>query len=81
MCFFYELIMKGFFIMNYQPNPEPINNPIPEQGYMRLPAILAIIAVSRASWWRLVKEGKYPQPVKIIDMLGEECLMIDGGSA
>lgn len=27
------------------------------------PAIPAIIPVSRSSWWRGVKEGKYPQPV------------------
>lgn len=34
-------------------------------GYMRLPEILKIFPVSRSSWWAGVKEGRYPQSVKI----------------
>lgn len=38
---------------------------IPEVGFVRLPQILAVYPVSRATWWRGVSEGRYPQPVKI----------------
>ncbi|MEB0010644.1 AlpA family phage regulatory protein [Glaciimonas sp. Gout2] len=32
---------------------------------LRLPAVLARIPVCRASWWKGVKSGRYPQPVKL----------------
>ena len=35
------------------------------QGYLRLPDILKLIPVCKATWWRGVKSGLYPQPVKI----------------
>jgi len=44
-------------------------------GYLRLnqivgnkkstPPIAAIIPISKSSWWKGVKEGKYPQPIKL----------------
>jgi prophage regulatory protein len=37
----------------------------PETGYVRLPQVLAVYPVSRSTWWNGVKEGKYPQPVKL----------------
>jgi len=50
-------------------------NPIPEHGYLRLsqivgnrkasPPIPPIVPVSKASWWRGVKNGRYPKPVKL----------------
>jgi len=46
-----------------------------KNGYLRLnqivgnknanPPITAIIPISKSSWWKGVKEGKYPQPVKL----------------
>jgi predicted DNA-binding transcriptional regulator AlpA len=30
---------------------------------MRLPEVLAIVARSRASWYRLIKDGKAPKPI------------------
>jgi predicted DNA-binding transcriptional regulator AlpA len=36
-----------------------------ETGFLRLPAVLKIIPVSRSSWWQGVKDGRYPQPVKL----------------
>jgi prophage regulatory protein len=36
---------------------------LPEVGYVRLPQILAVIPISRASWWAGVKSGKYPAGV------------------
>jgi predicted DNA-binding transcriptional regulator AlpA len=37
---------------------------LPTTGYLRLPAILAVIPVSRSTWWNGVKEGRFPQPTK-----------------
>ncbi len=38
---------------------------LPETGFLRLPDVLRLIPVSRASWWLGVKNGRYPQGVKI----------------
>jgi predicted DNA-binding transcriptional regulator AlpA len=38
---------------------------IPETGFVRLPQVLAVIPVSKTCWWRGVKSGRYPKPVKI----------------
>ena len=42
-----------------------MNPQIPETGFLRLPKILELIPVSRASWWLGVKNGRYPPGVKI----------------
>ena len=42
---------------------------IPETGYLRLPQVLSVFPVSRSTWWSGVRNGRYPQPVK----LGERC--------
>ncbi len=34
-------------------------------GYLRLPQILEIIPVSRSTWYRGVKSGRYPQSVRL----------------
>jgi len=42
--------------------------PFPEVGLIRLSAILAPVGpipVSRSSWWAGVRNGIYPQPVKL----------------
>ena len=38
---------------------------IPAAGFLRLPQVLAFIPVGKSSWWRGVKAGRYPKPVKI----------------
>lgn len=38
---------------------------LPESGFVRLPAVLAVFPVSRSHWWAGVKTKKYPQPVKL----------------
>jgi prophage regulatory protein len=38
---------------------------IPEAGFMRLPAVLAVIPVGRSTWWAGVRTGRYPSPVKL----------------
>lgn len=34
---------------------------------LRLPTVLSIIPVSRASWYRGIASGRYPSPVKLSD--------------
>ena len=41
---------------------------LPDDGFVRLKSILAPVGpipVSRSSWWAGVKEGRFPQPVKL----------------
>jgi prophage regulatory protein len=41
---------------------------LPMTGFVRLPYILAPVGpipVSRSTWWAGVKDGRYPQPVKL----------------
>ena len=40
-------------------------DPLPQTGFVRLPVVLQHIPICATSWWNGVKEGKYPQPVKI----------------
>jgi predicted DNA-binding transcriptional regulator AlpA len=40
-------------------------HPIPEMGFVRLPSILAVFPVSKATWLAGVKTGRYPKPVKL----------------
>lgn len=35
---------------------------IPQTGFVRLGQILAVIPVSKSTWWAGVKSGRYPQP-------------------
>ncbi len=42
---------------------------LPETGFVRLPQILAVYPVSRATWWNMVKDGRAPKPIK----LSERC--------
>ena len=55
--------------------PESKVVPLPAIGFLRLhqiignpkadPPIPAIIPVSKSTWWNGVKEGRFPQPVKL----------------
>lgn len=38
---------------------------LPEAGFIRLPAVLAVIPVSKSTWWAGIKTGRFPQPVKL----------------
>lgn len=48
---------------------------LPQTGFLRIkqilgdnnqsPPVLPIIPVSKSTWWAGVKEGRYPQPVKL----------------
>ena len=38
---------------------------LPQQGFLRLPAILEIIPVGKSTWWEGVKSGRFPKGVKL----------------
>ena len=37
------------------------------KGYLRLRQVLKIFPVSSATWWRGVKDGSFPKPVKLTE--------------
>ena len=39
-------------------------NQTPITGFLDIPKILAVIPISKSSWWAGVKSGKYPKPIK-----------------
>ena len=39
--------------------------PLPPTGFIRLPQVLAVIPVGRATWWAGVRSGRFPKPVKL----------------
>ncbi len=38
---------------------------IPETGFVRLPQVLSVVPVCKATWWKGVKSGRYPKSVKL----------------
>ena len=42
---------------------------IPETGFIRLAQVLTVIPLGKSSWWKGVKSGRFPKPVK----LSERC--------
>ena len=38
---------------------------LPETGFLRLPAVLKVFPVSKSTWWQGIKDGRFPQPVKL----------------
>ena len=41
------------------------NSPLPETGFLRLPAILKVYPIGRSTWWQGVKDGRFPKPIKL----------------
>ena len=38
---------------------------LPAAGFVRLPVILKLFPVSKATWWAGVKSGRFPKSVKL----------------
>ena len=38
---------------------------LPQEGFVRLPAILKLIPVGESTWWAKVGKGIYPKPIKL----------------
>lgn len=43
----------------------PVIPILPATGFLRLPEVLRLYPVSKSTWWAGVREGRYPQPVKL----------------
>lgn len=46
----------------------PNNTNFPTTGFVRLPQIIAPngpIPVSKSTWWAGIKDGRFPQPIKL----------------
>lgn len=44
-----------------------MNNKYPDvsMGFLRLPDVLKLIPVSKATWWNGCKSGRFPKPYKL----------------
>ena len=40
-------------------------SPLPKEGFVRLPQVLAVIPFSKTQFWEGIKTGKYPSPIKL----------------
>lgn len=43
-------------------------NKLPDEGFVRLPAIIAphgVFPISKSTWWAGIAAGHYPKPVKL----------------
>ena len=40
-------------------------SPLPKEGFVRLPQVLAVIPVSKTQFCEGIKTGKYPSPIKL----------------
>src|SRR5450755_2778054 len=38
---------------------------LPDEGYVRLPAVLHAFPVCKTAWWNGVRSGRFPQPVRL----------------
>lgn len=38
---------------------------IEQSGFLRLPDVLKLIPVSKATWWNGCKSGRFPKPYKL----------------
>lgn len=41
------------------------SNAFPAEGFVRLPQILAFLAISKSCFYKGIREGRFPQPVKL----------------
>ena len=46
-------------------NEKSVMLELPATGLLRVRDVLQFVRVSRSSWWQGVKDGKFPQPIKL----------------
>ena len=44
---------------------ERIINPLPQEGFVRLPQVLHVLGIGKTTFWEGVKTGRFPAPVKL----------------
>jgi predicted DNA-binding transcriptional regulator AlpA len=61
----------SFKEVNHRARFEGINSRLPEEGFLRLWQIVggkghpALIPISKSAWWKGIREGRFPKPVKL----------------
>ena len=40
-------------------------NPLPQEGFVRLPQILHALGIGKTTFWEGIKTGRFPAPVKL----------------
>jgi len=46
-------------------SPHVYARELPADGYVRLETVLTVFPVGRSTWWKGVKDGRFPAPVKL----------------
>ena len=44
---------------------ERIINPLPQEGFVRLPQVLHVLGIGKTTFWEGIKTGRFPAPVKL----------------
>jgi prophage regulatory protein len=44
-------------------------SPLPQEGFVREPAVLGAVPFGRSTLWSKVKAGQFPKPVKLSDRI------------
>ena len=52
-------------LANHEKHGTTLAVTLPETGFVRLPQILSLIPISRSAWWAGIREGKFPQGIKL----------------
>lgn len=55
---------SGGFFSQYERTLMTVTAPLID-ALVRLPVVLGRVPISRAAWWRGVKEGRYPAGIKL----------------
>lgn len=43
----------------------PLPESLTKDVLLRLPQVLMVVNIPKSSWWRGVKEGRFPKPIKL----------------
>jgi len=51
--------------MNKKHKPYPIDH-LPPEGLVRLQTVLAVVGIGKTTWYKGMKSGRYPCPIKLM---------------
>jgi predicted DNA-binding transcriptional regulator AlpA len=64
-------MMNSHSESRFQKENKPVNAPeceaVRKRGFLRLPQVLEILPISKSTWWKGIKEGRFPKPVKLTE--------------
>jgi predicted DNA-binding transcriptional regulator AlpA len=44
---------------------QEIASVLPQEGFVRLPAVIRVMGIGKTTWWNGIKTGRYPRQVKL----------------